>query len=91
MVSKPERPQPPDAHRERIFDRFFRLDEARSRDSGGTGLGLAIAKWAVEASGGRISVEGGADRGTIFRIVLPIGATPTMSATDMPLAGEGDR
>jgi heavy metal sensor kinase len=78
-------------HRERIFDRFFRLDEARSRDSGGTGLGLAIAKWAVEVNGGQISVEGGADRGAIFRIVLPIGATPMVNATDMPLAGEGDR
>lgn len=58
-------------HRERIFDRFFRLDEARSRESGGTGLGLAIAKWAVEVNGGHISVEGGANGGSLFRISLP--------------------
>lgn len=61
-------------HRERIFDRFFRLDEARSRDNGGTGLGLAIARWAVEVNGGHITVEGGATGGSIFRIVLPTGA-----------------
>jgi heavy metal sensor kinase len=58
-------------HRQRIFDRFFRVDEARSRDRGGTGLGLAIAKWAVEANGGRISVGEGAPRGSVFRIALP--------------------
>jgi heavy metal sensor kinase len=75
-------------HRARIFDRFFRLDDARSRDSGGAGLGLAIAKWAVEANGGQISLEGGADRGAIFRIVLPIGATPMVNATNTRLAGE---
>jgi heavy metal sensor kinase len=63
-------------HRERIFDRFFRLDEARSRDSGGAGLGLAIAKWAVELNGGQISVDNGASRGSVFRIVLPIDAAP---------------
>jgi heavy metal sensor kinase len=62
------------ADRRRIFDRFFRLDEARSRDSGGAGLGLAIAKWAVEANGGRITVENGTNGGSVFRIVLPIGA-----------------
>jgi heavy metal sensor kinase len=77
-------------HRTRIFDRFFRLDEARSRDNGGTGLGLAIAKWAVEVNGGQISVEGGADRGAIFRIMLPIGATPMVNATNMPLVGKAD-
>ena len=64
-------------HRERIFDRFFRLDEARSRDSGGTGLGLAIAKWAVEVNDGHISVETGANGGSVFRIVLPIGTQIT--------------
>src|SRR5205814_3110411 len=59
-------------HRQRIFHRFFRLDEARSRDSGGTGLGLAIAKWAVEANGGHIRVDNGAQSGSVFRIILPI-------------------
>src|SRR5262249_28853864 len=58
-------------HRERIFDRFFRLDEARSRDSGGTGLGLAIAKWAVDVNGGTIAVGNGPAGGSVFRIVLP--------------------
>ena len=60
----------PAEHRERIFDRFYRVDEGRSRDMGGTGLGLAIARWAVEANGGRISFEGAAT-GSVFRIVLP--------------------
>lgn len=63
-------------HRQRIFDRFFRLDESRSRDEGGTGLGLAIAKWAVEVNGGHISVDTGATGGSVFLIVLPIGAAP---------------
>ena len=64
--------------RQRIFDRFFRLDEARSRDHGGVGLGLAIAKWAVEVNGGRITVENGANRGSVFHIVLPIGTPPSL-------------
>jgi len=58
-------------HRERVFDRFYRIDEGRSREMGGTGLGLAIARWAVEANGGRISVDS-AGRGATFRIVLPL-------------------
>jgi heavy metal sensor kinase len=68
-------------HRERIFDRFFRVDEARSRDDGGTGLGLAIAKWAVEVNGGHISVAAGANGGSVFSIALPIGMA---SATEHP-------
>lgn len=59
-------------HRERIFDRFFRADEARTRASGGAGLGLAIAKWAVEVSGGRILVGDAARGGALFTIVLPL-------------------
>jgi heavy metal sensor kinase len=64
----------PAEHRERIFDRFYRVDEGRSRDMGGTGLGLAIAKWAVEANGGRISLETVAT-GSVFRITLPRAVT----------------
>jgi two-component system phosphate regulon sensor histidine kinase PhoR len=62
----------PAEYRDRIFDRFFRVDPSRSRNGGGAGLGLAIAKWAVELHGGQISVHerpGGSE----FRIVLPIG------------------
>jgi heavy metal sensor kinase len=54
----------------RIFDRFYRVDKARSRDNGGTGLGLAIAKWAVEVNGGRLTLEP-ATAGSRFRITLP--------------------
>jgi len=55
----------------RIFDRFYRLDKARSRDNGGTGLGLAIAKWAVEVNGGRLTLEPTNASGSRFRITLP--------------------
>ena len=67
-------------HRERIFDRFYRLDEARSRDHGGAGLGLAIARWAVEIHGGQITVDPRLGGGSEFRIVLPL--VQTGSATD---------
>jgi heavy metal sensor kinase len=60
-------------HLPRIFDRFYRIDAARSRDAGGTGLGLAIARWAVEANSGRIEVESEVGRGSTFRIVLSEG------------------
>jgi len=70
-----EGPGIPAEHRDRVFDRFYRVDEGRSRDMGGTGLGLAIAKWAVEANGGQISVETMAT-GSVFRITLPRAVTP---------------
>lgn len=63
-------------HRERIFDRFYRVDPARSREAGGFGLGLAIARWAVEAHDGQILVEGEAGQGATFRIRLPLAPPP---------------
>ena len=62
------------AHRKRIFDRFFRIDDARSRENGGTGLGLAIAKWAVDVHGGHITVDENRGGGSVFRITVPLGA-----------------
>jgi heavy metal sensor kinase len=76
-------------HRERIFDRFFRVDEGRSRDEGGTGLGLAIAKWAVEVNGGQITVDTG-DRGSIFRIALPITAAAGTEPHAHVIQGKGE-
>jgi heavy metal sensor kinase len=54
-----------------LFDRFYRVDKARSRELGGAGLGLAIGRWIAEAHGGTIVVDSVLDRGSSFRVHLP--------------------
>src|SRR5579883_55423 len=61
----------PPEDQSKVFDRFYRVDKARWRESGGAGLGLAIAKWAVEAHGGVIILESEVNRGCVFRVALP--------------------
>ena len=62
----------PSEHLPRLFERFYRVDKARSRESGGTGLGLAIAKHIVLAHGGKIRAESDLNHGSTFLFTLPI-------------------
>jgi two-component system phosphate regulon sensor histidine kinase PhoR len=62
----------PQAEQERIFERFYRVDEGRSREVGGTGLGLSIARHIAEAHGGRIWVESAIGQGSRFHFSVPV-------------------
>ncbi|HEY4607342.1 MAG TPA: HAMP domain-containing sensor histidine kinase [Acidimicrobiia bacterium] len=71
LVIEDDGPGIPEEERERVFERFTRLDQARTPGQGGTGLGLAIARDIVERHGGTITVESGDDRGAKFVVTLP--------------------
>ncbi|MBS8053072.1 cell wall metabolism sensor histidine kinase WalK, partial [Streptococcus suis] len=60
-----------DADKKKIFDRFYRVDKARTRQKGGFGLGLSLAQQIIKTLGGKISVRDNQPKGTIFEVGLP--------------------
>ena len=62
----------PEADRDRVFERFYRVDKARSRAAGGTGLGLSIVRHAVQRHGGEVAVDSVLGEGSTFRVLLPV-------------------
>jgi two-component system phosphate regulon sensor histidine kinase PhoR len=61
----------PESDRQRVFERFYRVDKARARESGGTGLGLSIVKHLIELHGGEVEVDNRPEGGAVFSIHLP--------------------
>jgi signal transduction histidine kinase len=71
----------PASERDRIFDRFYRTDDGRSRERGGTGLGLSIAKWAIEVHSGSIDVRESETGGSCFCVQLPVERQMTLNSS----------
>jgi len=72
---------------ERIFERFYRVDRSRGRDTGGTGLGLAIVRHVARNHGGDVVVDSVEGEGSTFTLVLPAG--PALAGRSEPVAGNG--
>jgi signal transduction histidine kinase len=75
LVVRDDGPGVPEEDRERIFERFARVDDARSRDNGGTGLGLAIVREVISAHGGTVTVD--SPPGATFTVILPLDGAST--------------
>src|SRR6202011_281375 len=73
----------PSEHLPRLFERFYRVDKARSREAGGTGLGLAIVKHIVLNHGGRIGVNSELGHGSVFWFRLPVSEDTVPSAPEV--------
>lgn len=65
-----------EADKEKIFERFHRVDDSRASSDGGSGLGLAISQWAAKMHGGRIEVESAPEEGSRFKVYLPVKGSP---------------
>lgn len=84
LLVKDDGPGIPNDQLERLFDRFYRLEDSRSRDQGGAGLGLSIARGIVEAHGGKIWLSSTLGVGTTAYVQLPIGDIPELDDDDLP-------
>jgi heavy metal sensor kinase len=71
----------PSEHQPYVFDRFYRVDKARTREWGGAGLGLSITRWAVEVHGGDITLKSEEGQGSTFRVSLPVAKDSSASSS----------